>query len=260
MNKDKRGDFERPSDDARIPVIDSGDPLKENIGMDHVASVAELVCRASADVTLYQLLNSGRTGAATRFYTRYKSIQAIHDAFIVDMRNAEALTSEPNAPYAPSQIFGALRTAVENKTHLHPDTPAGMLSSGGSSLGWALGAGVGAVLGGVSAGKGAGKVGYELVVSVVGDGTFLFGVPGRRIGQPFLTIVLNNGSWKSPKLPMIDVHPEGHGSKVSGNQLTVGFGPAMPDYVGIAVAATRGVRRRWRRLCGLWWKSSGVRL
>lgn len=267
MNKDSQGNFERPSDDARIFVIDSGDPLKESIGMEHVAGVAELVCRASADVTLYQLLNSGRTGSATGFYTRSKTIQAVHDAFIADMRNTETLTSEPNVPYAPSRIFGALRTAVENKvphpastlylnetisnyplswSHLHPDMPAGMLSSGGSSLGWALGGGIGAVLGGVHVGKGAGKVGYELVVSVVGDGTFMFGVPSsafwmaRRYETPFLTIVLNNGGWKSPKLSMMGVHPEGHGSKVTGNQLTVGFGPDMPDYAGIAVAATGG--------------------
>jgi len=39
---------------------------------------------------------------------------------------------------------------------------------------------------------------------------------------------------------MLGVHPEGHGSKVTGSQLSVGFGPDMPDYVGIAVAATGG--------------------
>lgn len=36
---------------------------------------------------------------------------------------------------------------------------------------------------------------------------------------------------------MLGVYPEGHGSKVSGNQLTVGFGPDTPDYSQIAVAA-----------------------
>jgi hypothetical protein len=122
----------------------------------------------------------------------------MHDAFIADMRSAEVLTPEPNMPYIPSRIFGALRMAVENKvphpastlilteaisnrpltlTHLHPDATWGMLCSCGSSLGWALGVGVGAIMGGVSASKGAGKLEYELVVSVVCDGTFfLFGV------------------------------------------------------------------------------------
>jgi len=199
MNKDKQGNFERPSDNARIFVLDSGDPLKETIGMEHFAGVAELVCRVSAETALSQLLNSDYIGTVTGFNARSMNTKARHDAFITSLRKAEALTPEPEMPYTLSRIFGALRMAVENKvpepantlylnesitnsvltwTHLHPNAPAGMLSSGGSSLGWALGAGVGAVLGGVNAGKGARKLGYELVVSIVGDGTFLFGVPG----------------------------------------------------------------------------------
>lgn len=39
---------------------------------------------------------------------------------------------------------------------------------------------------------------------------------------------------------MLGVHPTGHGSKVSGQQLTVGFGPDTPDYSQIAVAASAG--------------------
>ena len=31
---------------------------------------------------------------------------------------------------------------------------------------------------------------------------------------------------------MMNVYPEGHGSRASGQQLTVGFGPDMPDYAG----------------------------
>lgn len=199
MNKDKQGNFERPNDDARIFVLDSGDPLKETIGMEHVAGTAELVCRVNAETALCQLLKSGYIGTPTGFYERSKNTKARHDMFITNLRRAEVLTPEPNMPYALSHICGALRMAVENKvpepastlylnesisnsvltwTHLHPNAPAGMLSGGGSSLGWALGAGVGAILGGVKAGKGAGKLGYELVVSIVGDGSFLFGVPG----------------------------------------------------------------------------------
>lgn len=36
---------------------------------------------------------------------------------------------------------------------------------------------------------------------------------------------------------MLGVHPNGLGSKASGRQLTVGFGPEDPDYSQIAVAA-----------------------
>lgn len=43
---------------------------------------------------------------------------------------------------------------------------------------------------------------------------------------------------------MMGMHPQGHGSKASGQQLTVGFGPYMPDYAQIAVAAGGAWGRR----------------
>ena len=39
---------------------------------------------------------------------------------------------------------------------------------------------------------------------------------------------------------MLGVHPDGHGSKATGEKLTVGFGPDCPDYSQIAVAASAG--------------------
>ncbi|KAG6898806.1 hypothetical protein C0993_004027 [Termitomyces sp. T159_Od127] len=44
----------------------------------------------------------------------------------------------------------------------------------------------------------------------------------------------------SPRLSMLGVHPGGHGSKATGEKLTVGFGPDCPDYSQIAVAASAG--------------------
>ena len=42
---------------------------------------------------------------------------------------------------------------------------------------------------------------------------------------------------QSPKYSLLGVYPEGLGSSVSMQQLTVGFGPDMPDYAQVAVAA-----------------------
>lgn len=39
---------------------------------------------------------------------------------------------------------------------------------------------------------------------------------------------------------MLRMHPTGHGSKASGDKLSVGFGPNCPDYSQIAVAASSG--------------------
>ena len=47
-------------------------------------------------------------------------------------------------------------------------------------------------------------------------------------------------SVKSPKLSMLGVYPHGHGSTAPGAQLSVGFGPASPDFSQIAVAASAG--------------------
>lgn len=104
------------------------------------------------------------------------------------------------------------RTLILNETvtnfqivweHMRPEVPGNMLSSGGSSIGWSLAAAVGAILGGSvvaedsnrqpsfnvkstsadSNGSGAGEGElqqankFDLVVAIVGDGGFLFGVP-----------------------------------------------------------------------------------
>ncbi|EGN97798.1 hypothetical protein SERLA73DRAFT_109025 [Serpula lacrymans var. lacrymans S7.3] len=278
MNKDSNGDHERPKEDARVFVIDGGDPLKENIGMYHVD--AEMVCRADAEVALGQIVEAIQHSDSTEgviiaesaiVQARTREMEKMHSEWVAKLDKAESfptsLTSSIPA-YTVPQVISALRRAVISGTpsggahtlmlnesisnyplvwsHMRPEVLGGMIGSGGSSLGWALGASVGAFLGGKVAEKGPGKQGYELVASIVGDGTFLFGVPAsafwmaRKYQTPFLTVILNNGGWKSPKLSMLGVYPSGHGSKVLGQQLTVGFGPDMPDYAQIAVAASGG--------------------
>ena len=56
-----------------------------------------------------------------------------------------------------------------------PDFSRYMITSGGSSLGWALGAAVGASIAGRAADGGLPL--HELIVAIVGDGSFMFGVP-----------------------------------------------------------------------------------
>ena len=43
---------------------------------------------------------------------------------------------------------------------------------------------------------------------------------------------------------MLGIYPTGYGSKASGSRLTVGFGPDIPDYAQIAVAAGGAWGRR----------------
>ncbi|GHJ90159.1 hypothetical protein NliqN6_6561 [Naganishia liquefaciens] len=120
-----------------------------------------------------------------------------------------------------------------------PTRPGSLLTSGGSSLGWGLGAAIGAIL----AGQADKRHAKDLVTLIVGDGSFIFGVPSaafwmaRRYGTPFLTIVLNNGGYKSPRLSMLGVYPDGLGSSSTAESLNISFGPQPPDYGLLAEAA-----------------------
>ena len=56
----------------------------------------------------------------------------------------------------------------------------------------------------------------------------------RRYSTPFLQIIYDNGGWKSPKLSMLALHPDGHGARA--DDVGVRFAQA-PDHAGIAAAA-----------------------
>lgn len=105
-----------------------------------------------------------------------------------------------------------------------------MIASGGGSLGWNGGAASGMKM----------TRPDKTVIALCGDGSYLFSVPSsvhwmaRRYRAPFLTVVYNNGGWKSPKLSTLAVHPDGYASR--SNDLAVSFHPPA-DYAGIAAAA-----------------------
>jgi len=270
MNKDRDGVYERPSETAQVYVIDSGDPLRRGIGMHH--DEADLTCHADAAVALTQLVEAIGDRVPDGWSDRSERIHALHDAWKARLHATESFLIAPSSsgrvtPYTTPQIMSTLREAIKSRgiphestlilnesvsnfplvwSHMQPEVAGEMMGSAGSSLGWALGASIGSILGGRMAKKGNGGTGYELVVAIVGDGTFLFGVPASafwiagRYQTPFLTIVLNNGGWKSPRSSLLGVHPTGHGSKVAGDRLTVGFGPKYPDHSMIAMAASDG--------------------
>ncbi|KAF5315029.1 hypothetical protein D9619_007473 [Psilocybe cf. subviscida] len=274
---------DRPHDNARVFIVDGADPLRVNIGTWHIE--AEMICRADAFTALTQLSDTvtASTNEAVdlqaRVGERRKLVEATHAKLVEILEQAETATpyalpalddKSPQYTFSVPTLIGVLRRSIEAMTPskgenilylnesisnypavwmgLRTEQPGCVLSSGGSSLGWGLGAAVGASLGCRTVGNlGALHTkGRDLIVVIVGDGSFMFGVPSsaywmaRRYETPFLTIVLNNGGWKSPKLSMLGVHPTGHGSAVPGTQLSVGFGPDTPDFSQIAVAASAG--------------------
>ncbi|EPE10454.1 acetolactate synthase [Ophiostoma piceae UAMH 11346] len=127
--------------------------------------------------------------------------------------------------------------------NLQPTLPGQWINCGGGGLGWSGGGALGIKLatdyenGGLNKGR--------FVCQIVGDGTFLFSVPGsvywisRRYGIPILTIVLNNKGWNAPRRSLLLVHPDGLGSKSTNDEINIEFNPS-PDYGGIAKAAAYG--------------------
>ncbi|KAH8082432.1 thiamine diphosphate-binding protein [Cristinia sonorae] len=264
-------------DGAKVFIIDS-DPLKSGMGWAHAD--ADMICRADAETALLMLLAAAEADdlpvKIVGREERWKELQKRHDDWI---HSLEVLETTYNGDISDKStvatvynafhlIHSAVDSAVRQYTSSQNRDPRGtiwlneaagnlpsmfnhirmtdtdlargsmVLASGGSGLGWVLGASVGAVLGGRE-----GDSKPELIVAVVGDGTFIFGIPSaaywmaRRYNTPFLTIVLNNGGWKSPKASMMGVYPTGNGSKASPTRLTVGLGPEMVDFGGIAAAA-----------------------
>jgi acetolactate synthase-1/2/3 large subunit len=78
------------------------------------------------------------------------------------------------------------------------------------------------------------------VVSLVGDGSYLFGVPSsaqwvaRRYHAPSLTVVYDNRGWAAPKFSTLRVH--GDGAAAAADDFHVSFAPEA-DLAGIAAAA-----------------------
>jgi acetolactate synthase I/II/III large subunit len=232
----------RPDGSARIYVVDA-DPLKERMPLWHVP--ARRYARADLATALRQLgdrlTRRGRLDRAA-VQARAARVRARHDA--QRERWAAAERPAPDGAITPEYLVACVREAlgpdalVLNEAisnyhvvseHLRASRPGSLLNSGGGSLGWAGGAAVGAKLAAPD----------RTVVSLVGDGSYLFGVPSsaqwmaRRYQAPSLTVIFDNQGWKTPSLSTMAVHPAGN---VAGGGFSASFRPGA-DLAGVAAAA-----------------------
>ena len=179
-----------PSPDTKVFIIDQ-DPLKTGMGWSHVD--ATRICRADPEVALTELLSLSAVHHSPSSAKRAEELAARHTDFIGRLDALECSFEDDETPSAIS-VLSSLREVVAKHTpskgketiwlneaisnygtafdHIRPEAPGSMICSGGSSLGWALGAAVGAGLGVKTD-----EMKHDLLVAVVGDGTFLFGVP-----------------------------------------------------------------------------------
>jgi acetolactate synthase-1/2/3 large subunit len=232
----------RPPGDARIYVLDA-DPVKEQMTLWHVPAVR--YARADLAIALRQVAGAvrrlgGPDQAATR--ARAERLAATHRA-----QRAEWAAREqpgPDGTITPAYLVACVRDAIGPEAlvlteaitnyqavceHLRPSRPGSLLGSGGSALGWSGGAAVGAKLAAPD----------RTVVSLVGDGSYLFGVPAsaqwlaRRCRAPSLTVIFDNQGWSAPVLSALALHPDGAVAAVGGG---TGFAPGA-DLPGVAAAA-----------------------
>ncbi len=232
----------RPPSGARIYVLDA-DPVKEQMTLWHVPAVR--YARADLAIALRQVTGAvRRQGGPDLAVTqaRAERLAATHQAQRTEWAAREQ--PGPDGTITPAYLVACVRDgigpdalvlteAVTNYQvvceHLRPTRPGSLLGSGGSSLGWSGGAAVGAKL--AAPGR--------TVVSLVGDGSYLFGVPAsaqwlaRRYGAPSLTVIFDNQGWSAPVLSALAVHPDGAVAAVGGG---TGFAPGA-DLPGVAAAA-----------------------
>ncbi|KAI4130959.1 MAG: hypothetical protein LQ338_001470 [Usnochroma carphineum] len=213
----------RPSPGTRIFHLDS-DPLKQQIPVFYFP--AEARYKVSTAAALRQL------------NTYISSSPSLSQTLSESTFNVSYLVSRLKYHVPQDTIFAieAVTLTAFVADQLAPTIPGTWLNCGGGGLGWSGGAALGIKL----------AVGDKrFVCQIVGDGTFLFSIPGsvywisQRYNLPVFTIVLNNQGWNAPRRSLLLVHPDGEGSKVGNEEMNISFAPS-PDYAGIAKCAAGG--------------------
>jgi len=238
------GSVNRPSAGAAIYCVDV-DPLKPSMNMWHVP--ARRFAAASARVAVGQIVRfvrdhnladpavvGARRAAAAHVHQQEQAERAGREHPRDDGAiTAEYLTACVRRLLEDEDALVLTEVVTNSKIvaeHLRPNRPGSVIHHGGAALGWAGGAAVGAKL----AAPG------QTVVSLVGDGCYLFGVPSsaqwvaRRYGVPALTVIYDNRGWAAPKFSTLQVHPDG--AAAAAGDFGTSFEPEV-DLPGVARAA-----------------------
>jgi acetolactate synthase I/II/III large subunit len=234
----------RPAPGAAIYAIDV-DPLKPTMPMWQIP--ARRFAAADSKVALEQiarfvrdevLLDAGavefrRVEITAANRARRAALDALErpEAGLITPRYLTACVRELLAGTDSVVLTEAITNYQIVAEHLRPAAPGSYLGSGGGSLGWAGGGAVGAKLASPA---------ERTVVSLVGDGSYLFGVPSsaqwvaRRYHAPSLTVIYDNRGWAAPRFSTLRVHPSG--AAAAANDFHASFDPEA-DLPGIAAAA-----------------------
>jgi acetolactate synthase-1/2/3 large subunit len=237
----------KPSPEAKIIYVDI-DPLKANSPMWNFPADIRLHADSSRVIpALQQMVQDIITPEEiSRSKERFQKIQTDYEAHQVKWQS-QAESEAQQHPISPGWLSYCISRELDEETiileevvtnaaslvrHLKRSIPGTFFRSGGSSLGWALGAGFGAKLARPD----------KTVVSIVGDGTFIFGCPiaaywaSTQYKAPFLTIIFNNQSYFASKRALQGGYGPQSYAQTSAQWVGVDIAPS-PDYAQIAQAA-----------------------
>ncbi|WP_408007959.1 thiamine pyrophosphate-requiring protein [Pseudalkalibacillus sp. A8] len=207
----------RPEEDCRLFYVDT-DPLKEDIPLAYTP--AEALYQADSHEALVQLneymervdLDEGR------LTERFGRIEKMHEKQRNEWKHNEKCPDDK--VITPEWLSVCLRNTIDDDTiildetitnsmsvskHIPRSKPGTRFVNGGSSLGWNGGAALGAKL----------AKPEKTIVSLTGDGSYLFSVPSsvhwmsRRYQAPFLTVIYNNQGWNATKNNLLKLYPDG---------------------------------------------------
>ncbi len=235
--------FHCPSPGAKVAFLDL-DPAKKDIPM--WSFNADMLIQGDSAKSIPTLLKKAKElltkKHVTKIQKRLDKLQAEHEARIARWTR-EAVEKSNQKPIEPEWLSHCINEVVDGETVVlgetvtnddsvsklvHTHQTGTYFKNGGAGLGWALGAALGAKLAAPD----------KTVISLVGDGAFLYGLPVatlwavRQSHAPFLTIIYNNRVYLAPKRSIRSAYKEGF-SQTHNTWVGVDIDPP-PDYVLLA--------------------------
>jgi acetolactate synthase I/II/III large subunit len=236
----------KPGPNTKIIHIDI-DAVKENYPVwGFPADILIQADSSKALPALNQIITEKTTSEhQSRIAGRLKQLKSEHRKMKEAWQNM-AVTASARKPISPEWLCHCLGKAIDEDTivlgeavtnrlslyrQVERTVPGTFFLSGGSSLGWGLGAALGAKLASPD----------KTLVSLVGDGSFVFGCPTAAIWAasifhaPFLCIILNNERYNAPSLNPSPSAGADNTSRKTELRVGIDIKPS-PDYAAIARA------------------------
>ncbi|MFC2068980.1 thiamine pyrophosphate-dependent enzyme, partial [Chloroflexota bacterium] len=235
-----------PNPEAKIVHIDI-DPVKQDLPMwGFPVDVLIQADSSKALPVLNQIIQQRTTPEKqTLFQVNFRQLQSEHKK-MRDEWYRVAMNKATYRPIAPEWLCHCISEIIDDETivleeavtnfgmilrHIHRTKPGTFFSSGGSSLGWGLGAALGVKLASPE----------STVVTLVGDGSFIYGQPipalwaANVYHAPFLTIIFNNKRYCALKSSLRMSYGGESYSEKTGVWVGVDIEPS-PDYALISQA------------------------